>query len=159
MAGNQVFLTDADLYNRVGGQAALTQLIDPGRTGRWNTAISLMVRTDACNFVLEAAGVQADLNGYSAADFATKFPNLVTYAAYRAIALAWVAGSGGQAMPPGVAKYDELATQGLELLATRRRKHGASDFSPAPAQQISGSIDNDPDRTRMTLDSWKSGFC
>lgn len=159
MAGNQVFITDADLYNRVGGQAALVTLLDNGRQGRWNTTVSLLARTDSCNIVLEAAGVQADLNGYTASDFAQKFPNLVTYAALKAIALAWTYGSGGQALPAGVQRYDDQANQALELLATRRRKHGASDFSPQPAQQISGAIDNDPDRTRMTLDSWRSGFC
>lgn len=160
MAGNQVFIQDSDLYNRVGGQAALVQLLDPGKTGRWNTTISLLARTDACNFVLEAAGVQADLNGYAASEFASKFPNLVTYAALKAVALAWNYGSGGQAMPPGVARYDELANDGLELLATRKRKHGASDFSPQPAQAVSGRVDNDPHRDRMTLSSWKnSGFC
>ena len=156
---NQVFITDADLYLRVGGQAALTQLIDPGRTGKWNTAVSLTARTDACNLVLEAAGVQADLNGYAASDFSAKFPNLVTYASLKAVALAWVYGTGGQAMPPGVQAYAAQADQGLELLATRRRKHGASDFSPQPAQAVNGGIDNDPDNDRMTLKSWKKGFC
>lgn len=160
MAGNQVFIQDSDLWLRVGGQAALTQLIDPGKTGRFNPTISLLARTDACNIVLEAAGVQADLNGFAASEFGLRFPNLVTYAALKAIALAWTYGSGGQALPPGLARYDEEANQALELLATRRRKHGASDFSPQPAQAVSGRVDNDPHRDRMTLSSWKnSGFC
>lgn len=158
MAGNQVFISDADLYNRVGGQAALTQLIDPGRQGRWNTTVSLLARTDACNIVLEAAGVQSDLGGLAAGEFATRFPSLVTYAALKAIPLAWVYGSGGQALPPGLQRYDEQANQALELLATRRRKHGASDYSPQPSQEIAGSLDNDPERIRTTLDSWRS-FC
>ena len=156
---NQVFISDADLYNRLGGQAALTQLLDPQGTGAWNPEVSLLARTDACNFVLEAAGVPADMAGYPASDFAAKFPNLVTYAALKAIALAWQYGSGGQAMPAGVVKYDAQADQGLSLLASRRRKHGASDFSPAPSQAVRGSIDNDPDFNRMTLASWRNGFC
>lgn len=156
---NQVFISDQDLYDRIGGPAALTQLIDPDGAGKWNPSVSLKARTDACNFTLEAAGVQADLGGFTAADFATKFPNLVTWASLKGIALAWLYGSGGQAMPPGISFYDQQANAGLEMLATRRRKHGASDFSPQPAQQINGSVDHDPNLTRMTLDSWKSGFC
>ncbi len=156
---NQVFIADSDLYNRCGGQAALTQLIDPGKTGRWNTAVSLMVRTDACNIVLSAAGVATDLGGVAAGDFAARFPDLVTLAAYKALALAWLAGSGGQAMPAGVQRYDEMADQGLELLATRRRKHGASDYATKPAQQINGSLDMDPLRTKMTMAGFRSGFC
>ena len=156
---NQVFIVDADLYNRVGGQAVFTQLIDPSRSGRWNATVSLLARTDGCNIVLEAAGVQADLGGFAPSEFATKFPNLVTYASLKSIALVWVYGSGGQAMPPGVQRYDDQANQALELLATRRRKHGASDYSPQPAQQITGSVNNDPHLTRITLDSWRGGFC
>lgn len=151
---NQVFITDADLYDRIGGRAALTQLLDATGSGIWNATVSLKARTDACNIVLEAAGVQSDLGGVPAEEFAAKHPNLVTYAALKALALVWIYGTGGQAMPARLAAFDVQAEQALEKLATRRRKHGASDFSPQPAQEIGGALDLDPDRTRMTLRSW-----
>ena len=154
---NQVFITDADVYSRIGGKAALTQLIDPNRTGTWDQTTLDTAKRDACNIVLEAAGVAADLGGYQAAEFAAKFPNLVTYASLKALALVWTYGTGGQAMPERIASFDAQAMAGIELLATRRRKHGASDYSPQPSQQISGTIQMGDDR--ITLSGWKSGFC
>lgn len=154
---NQVFITDQDLYDRLGGQAALTQLMDPDGRGTWNAIVSLKARTDACNLVLEAAGVQADLGGVAAEEFAARYPNLVTYACFKALPLAWIYGAGGQAMPAQLDALDKRADAGLENLATRRRKHGASDYSPRPAQEINGAVDMDPDRTRMPLRSW-AGF-
>lgn len=154
---NQVFISDADVFQRIGGKAALTQLLDPNRTGTWDQATLDSAKQDACNFVLEAAGVAADLGGYQASEFASKFPNLVTYAALKALALVWTYGTGGQAMPDRIAAFDAQAMAGLELLATRRRKHGASDYSPQPSQQINGTISMG--EGRMTLAGWKSGFC
>ena len=62
---NQVFITDADVFQRIGGKAALLNCSI--RTGpgagirpRWTA------KQDACNFVLEAAGVAADLGGFQA---------------------------------------------------------------------------------------------
>lgn len=156
---NPVFISDEDLWRRLGGQDKLTQLCDPTKSGTWDATTTEMARRDACNVVLSAAGVQADLGGLSAADFASKFPDYVTYACWKTIPLVWMYSSSGQAMPEWVAAYDAQATAQLELLATRRRKHGAADFSPQPSQEVRGSIDNDPDRTRMTLSSWRSGFC
>lgn len=154
---NPLFITDADVYSRIGGKAALTQLIDPNRTGTWDQVTLDTAKRDACNIVLEAAGVAADLGGFQATEFAAKFPNLVTYAALKALALVWVYGTGGQAMPERIASFDAQAMAGIELLATRRRKHGASDYSPQPSQQISGTIQMGEDR--ITLSGWKSGFC
>lgn len=156
---NPVFITDEDLWLRVGGRPALTQLLGGAKNATWNAEMSLRARTDACALVIEAAGVQADLAGYSVEDFRSRFPNLVVHACFKAIALLWLYGTGGQAMPDGVKAFDEQAEAGLEKLATRRRKHGAVDYSPQPAQEVRGSIDNDPGRTRMTLASWRSGFC
>lgn len=133
--GNQVFITDADLYNRIGGQAAFAQLIDPAKTGKLNSTISLLARTDACAVVLEAAGVQADLEGHTVAAFVDAYPNLVAWASYKAIALAWTYASGGQAMPTSVQRIEDLANWGLEQLATRRKYGNAPQSSAAPAPQ------------------------
>ena len=58
---NPVFIEDADLWKRMGGQDKLTQLLDPQNTGTWDTGLSLTARTDACNKVIAAAGLQAEL--------------------------------------------------------------------------------------------------
>lgn len=156
---NQIFIDDADIYNRVGGQAALTQLLDPDGMGTWNTDVSLLARADACNMVLEAAGVASDLGGYTPVEFRARFPNLVTYAALKSIALAWVYGTGGQALPERIKTYDDKADAALDLLAKRKRKHGASDFSPTPSQEVRGDIELGSPDCRMTLASWKTSFC
>lgn len=149
--GSRVFVTDSDLYLRCGGQAAFAQLIDPGKTGKWSSAVSLLARTDACSVTLEAAGVREGLSGYTPADFAAKFPNLATCAALKAIALAWTY-AGGQEMPPQVQRYDELATYWLEMLGARRKCGAAprdlpENMGPLPAGcQV-------PDRY-VELDTW-----
>lgn len=109
--------------------------------------------------MLEAAGVQSDLGGYGATEFSSRFPNLVTYAVFKALYLTWLYGTSGQACPPNVIAFNQEADAGLERLAVRRRKGGAADFSPQPSQEVRGSIDNDPDGSRMTLAGWKTGFC
>lgn len=152
---NQVFIDDEDLYSRLGGKAVFTQLLDPQKKGTWNTTTSLKARADACNIVLEAAGVQSDLGGIPASEFAAKFPNLVTWAAHKAIALAWLYGGGGTVMPDAIASFDKAADAAIDKLAARRRKNGASDYSPAPAQEINGSIALSADR--VTLDSYQRG--
>ena len=152
---NQVFIDDEDLYSRLGGKAVFTQLLDPQKKGTWNTGTSLRARIDACNIVLEAAGVQSDLGGIPANEFATKFPNLVTWAALKAIALSWLYGGGGTAMPDAIRDFGSQADAAIEKLAQRRRKNGASDYSPTPSQEVSGSIALSSDR--VTLDSYQSG--
>lgn len=154
-----VFIEDADLFNRIGGRAAFTQLLDPQGRGIWNATMSLLVRTDACNLVIEAAGVQVELGGMTVEQFRARYPNLVTYASLKGLVLAWLYGSGGQAVPEKLAAFDVQVETGLERLAARRRKHGAVDFDPQPAQEVRGSIDMDPDGVRMGLASWKTGFC
>lgn len=54
---NPNFLTDEDVYNRMGGQPALTQLIDPRYEGAPDPAILGLAQQDACNKVIAAAGV------------------------------------------------------------------------------------------------------
>ncbi len=157
MPGNPLFIIDTDIYNRIGGQAVLTQLIDPQGQGTWNQDILTLAKQDACNEVISAAGVQADLNGFTVDDFRSKFPNLVTLAAQRCIYLNWVYGTSGQACPDRIVALKQDTDAELQRLAERRRKHGAVDFSPSPAQRVA-QIDNDPTRTRMTLRSWQKGF-
>lgn len=156
---NPVFITDEDLFLRLGGRAALTQLMDPGKTGSWNTESTLRARQDACNLVLAAAGVQADLAGMTIEQFRDRHPELVTLACMKGLHLCWLFGTGGQACPEKITALNAEAEAGMENLAKRRRKHGSVDHSPNPSQEVRGSIDMDPGRTRMTLASWRSGFC
>ena len=77
----------------------------------------------------------------------------MTWAVHKAIALAWLYGGGGTAMPDAIASFDKAADAAIDKLAVRRRKNGASDYSPAPAQEINGSIALSADR--VTLDSYQ----
>jgi hypothetical protein len=154
---NPVFITDADVYNRIGGRAALTQLIDPEGTGAWSPDVLLTAQQDACNEIIAAAGVQAELGGFTIDDFRVKFPHLITLAAHRCIYLCWLYGSAGQACPDRIIALKDDTGRELDQLAERRRKHGAVDFSPTPAQRVT-QVDNDPHHRRMTLRSWQRGF-
>ncbi len=155
---NPNFLTDADIYNRIGGMPALTQLIDPRYEGAPDPAILGLAQQDACNKVIAAAGVQADLGGFSIPDFREKFPHLVTIAALLCIYNCWDYGSSGQACPPHVEKKKADAELELQQLSLRRLKHGAADFSPNPAQRVT-QVDNNPNHTRATLEGYQRGFC
>ena len=153
--------TEADVYNRFGGQNALAQTIDPEGTGTYSPAILALAIQDASNRVASAAGVQVSLTTdppYSQTEFQSKFPELVTLAAQAALILCWTYGTSGRALPDNLATLSATVEAQLQLLAERRRKHGAIDYSPAPAQAIA-RIDNDPDHNRMVLRSWRqTGF-
>lgn len=150
--------TAADVYRRVGGQPALAQLIDPASTGTWDATTLTLAIQDASNLVASAAGVQSQLAGYTQAEYQERFPELVTLASQKALGLVWIYGTSGRAMPPGIESINTLADAELERLRTRRSKHGAVDFSPSPAHRIA-QVDIDPDNSRMSLASWKAGFC
>ena len=156
-----VLCTNADVYNRFGGEAALAQAIDPEGTGTYSTGILTLAIQDASNRVASAAGVQAVLTtdpAYSQTEYQDKFPELVTLAAQLALILCWTYGTSGRALPDNLAALNVSVEAQLQLLAERRRKHGAVDYSPAPNQAIT-QIDNDPDRNRMVLSSWRNtGF-
>lgn len=152
--------TAADVYTRAGGQAALSQLIDPQSTGTYSTTTLNIAIADASNYVISAAGVQAQLAGYSQADVATYFPELVTVAAQLAIVFCWDYGTSGRARPDGVQRFWDTGNQMLDNIQERRRKLGAADFSPTP-QHAQSQIDMDPDDTRGLgdLSAWQRGFC
>lgn len=157
---NPNFITDADLWQRMGGRDKLAQLIDPEKTGTWDTTTSEIIRQDACNDVIAASGVQTLLDGLSVSEIRDRFPHLVTLAAERAIPKLWRAGSSGQAMPEGIREMKAESDIALGELAARRRQHGSVGFSTTPSQRVSGSINMDPLETRSTLSSWKgTPFC
>ncbi len=149
---NPVFIEDADLWKRMGGQDKLTQLLDPQNTGTWDTGLSLTARTDACNKVIAAAGLQAELTN-NVTDFRDNYPHLVTLAAQFAIGLLWDYGTAGQAAPEKVERMVAAAEVELQKIAERRLKQGTVSHNPNAAQQIAAgiSLDSDRDLPRITL--------
>ena len=158
MPGPVSLCTAADVYHRIGGQAALAQLIDPEGTGTWSPSVLTLAIQDASSEVIMSAGVQSMVTATSQAQYQERFPELVTLAAQRALVLVWIYGTSGRAMPAHIETIGTMATQKLDDLRARKAKHGAVDFSPEPAHRIA-SVDNDPNSNRMTLSSWKTGFC
>lgn len=152
--------TYADVYNRAGGQAALSQLIDPEGTGTYSTTVLDLAISDASNLVVMAAGVQSVLSGLTQAQIAERFPELVTCTALKALPLCWDYGTSGRARPEHVQGMDARADVLLEALRARRAKHGATDYSSTPNQQVNSNVDNDPNQTRGlgSLASWSRGF-
>lgn len=156
---NPNFITDEDLWRRMGGRDKLTQLLDPERTGTWDADTAATARQDACNLILSSAGIHAE-HVVDVTEFRDKFPHLVTIAAQQAIVLLWQYGSSGQAMPEGVAALAVNVEAQRQELVNKRLKQGTPEYNPQSPQKIVGAVDLDPGNSRMTLSSWKAGgFC
>lgn len=148
-------LVAADIYNRVGGQDKLTQLIDPQGNGTWSEATLELAMQDAWNFVVAAVGVQVELSGLTMQQIRDGYGHLITLAAQKAIRLIWNYGTSGQACPPRITDLDGLADQQLQMLAERRRKHGDIGTNPTPSQAVQ-RVDMNPLRDRMTLGGFRT---
>lgn len=149
-------LTEADVYNRVGGRAALAQLIDPDRVGAWDAATLDLAMQDGWNFVTSAVQVQSDIVGLTAQQLRDQFPDFVSLAAMKALKFVWAYGSAGQALPARIDELNKECDAQLQLLAERRRKHGGQNTDPAATQRIT-RVEIDPRNERMTLRSFR-GF-
>lgn len=152
---NPQFLTDADVYRRVGGADKLAQLIDPERTGQWNQDTLDAAKQDACNQVLAAAGVQSE-HVTDVTDFRDKFPHLVTIAAQKAVILAWTYGTSGMAIPDALRELSTELSAAMEDLSRNRRAHGSVTYSPTASRSMNGAVSV----SANTLTSWqRSPFC
>lgn len=149
-------LIDSDVYNRIGGERALTELMDPNGRGTWDVSMLETAMGDAWNFVVDSAGVQVELAGQTNAEIRTNFPSLITIASLKSLGFSWLNATGGQALPDGILRYDTLADQHLVALSERRKKHGAVGYD-APISQRIDRVDIDPGKTRMTLESFRGG--
>ncbi len=148
-------LVAADIYNRVGGQDKLTQLIDPQGNGTWSEATLELAMQDAWNFVVAAVGVQVELSGLTMQQIRDGYGHLITIAALKAIPLVWDYGTSGQARPQNIGERDSRCDQELQLLAERRRKHGNIGTNPTPSQAVQ-QVDMNPLRDRMTLGGFRT---
>lgn len=147
-------LVAADVYDRLGGKAALTQLIDPEGRGTWNEQMLDKAMGDAWLDVISYTGVQTSIEGLTTEQIRDAFPDYVSKAARLTVPILWVSATGGQALPPTLASLKaELLTQ-LEAMAQRRRKHGGPNTDPSAAQRV---VRISLDDGRMTLASFK-GF-
>lgn len=150
--------TEQDVYTRIGGQNALAQIGDPQARGTRDAGILAAAIRDATNDTVGAAGVQTLLAGLTQPQIAERHPELVSITARRAVAYVWIYGSRGQAIPTHAAELKTASDAELQRLAERRRKHGAADFEPSISQNVNGGVNNDPNGTRMTLDSFRGFF-
>jgi hypothetical protein len=149
-------LEETDLYRRIGGKAALTQLLDPQQTGTWDAETAELAMQDGWNLVVSAAGVQSEFATLTKPQLRDQFPDLIMYASFLALPLLWQYGTSGQAVPQTVKDKEAQAKIDLELYAQRKRKHGSQSTNPAAAQRVA-LVDPDPDHNRMTLAAFK-GF-
>jgi hypothetical protein len=148
-------LIDSDVYNRIGGQANLVQLLDKAGVGDWDATMLDLAMGDAWNFTVAAVGVQVELAGLTNDQIRTQYPHLITISSQKSLSFVWLAATGGQALPDGIKTIDTLADQQLQMLAERRRKHGAVGVNP-PISQAVGQIDNNPCGERMTLRGFRA---
>lgn len=148
-------LTAEDVYERFGGRAALTQIIDPARQGTWSETTLDLAQEDAWLWVISHGMVQADLEGLTKEQIRAQFPDYISLAARKTVVNLWLAGSSGQALPPRLQELNQELNRQCEALAERRRKHGGQNTDPSAAQRITRiSLD---DGQRMTLASFR-GF-
>lgn len=143
-----VFITDADVYGRFGGESFLVQCLDDDNDGAYDTARLLLAKKDACEKVAAACGVQIDVQ---AAFQSGNIPQyMITMASQEAVYLCWQYGTVGQACPQFTVKQHEDNDRELERIRTRERTIGAPEKYPA-SSQILEKVNADPNRTRFTV--------
>lgn len=147
-------LLPADVYNRFGGKAALTQLIDPNGQGTWSEETLDTAMLDAWLWVLSFVQVQAQIVGLTNDQLREAYPDYISLAARKTVPNLWLAGASGQAMPEAIKELNGELNAQLEALAERRRKHGGQNTDPSAAQRVARIALADG---RMTLGAFK-GF-
>lgn len=147
-------LLPADVYDRFGGKAALTQIIDPVGLGTWSDTMLDAAMLDAWLWVLSHVGVQAELAGLTHEQLRADYPDYISLAARKTVPNLWLAGSSGQAMPDAIKELNGELNAQLDALAERRRKHGGQNTDPSAAQRVARISLAEG---RMTLSSFK-GF-
>lgn len=144
-----VFISDADVFGRFGGEAYLDQcLADNANNGEYDRERLLLAKKDACEKIAAACQVQIDVQ---AAFKAGNIPQyMVTMASQEAVYLCWQYGTQGQACPKFVIAQHEDNDRELERIRTRERSIGAPEKYPASSQLLEKS-NYDPRRTRFTV--------
>lgn len=148
MAADLIFITDADVFGRFGGEQYLNQCLDNENDGVYDAERLRLAKIDACEKVAAACQVQIDVR---AAFTANQIPQyMITMAAQEAVYLCWQYGTTGQACPQfTIAQHDENDRE-LERIRTRQRAIGAPEPYPK-SSQIQAAPPYDPRGVRFTV--------
>lgn len=134
MAQDLIFITDADVFGRFGGEQYLNQCLDNDGDGVYDADRLRLAKIDACEKVAAACQVQIDVR---AAFVANQIPQyMVTMAAQEAVYLCWQYGTTGQACPQFTLAQHEENDRELERIRTRQRSIGAPETYPKTSQAL-----------------------
>lgn len=143
-----VYITDADVFGRFGGEQFLSQCLDNDANGSYDADRIALAKKDACEKVAAACQVQIDVQ---AAFKAGNIPQyMITMAAQEAVYLCWQYGTQGQACPKFTIAQHEENDRELERIRLRERTIGSPESYPKSSQLLEKS-NYDPRHTRFTV--------
>lgn len=143
-----IYITDADVFGRFGGEKYLNGCLDNDNDGVYDQDRLILAKKDACEKVAAACQVQIDVQAAFKAGNIPQF--MVTMASQEAVYLCWMYGTTGQACPKFVQQQHEEVDRELERIRTRERSIGAPEKYPSSSQLLE-RVNYDPRRTRMTV--------
>lgn len=143
-----IFITDADVFGRFGGEKYLNDCLDNDGDGVYDQDRLLLAKKDASEKIAAACQVQIDVQAAFKAGNIPQF--MVTLASQEAVYLCWMYGTTGQACPKFVIAQHEEVDRELERIRTRQRSIGAPEKYPGSSQILEKS-NYDPMRTRFTV--------
>ena len=143
-----IFIEDADVFGRFGGEQYLSQCLDNDGDGAYDTDRLNLAKVDACEKVAAACQVQIDVRAAFASGTIPQY--MKTMAAQEAVYLCWQYGSQGQACPQFTKAQHEDNDRELERIRTRERAIGAPEPYPKSSQLIDRS-NYDRKQTRFTV--------
>ncbi len=156
------FCSQEDVYTRAGGEAYLTQLLDPQRRGIYNQAMMNKAIIDASEKVAAYCQVQVDLAAYP--QIPLPYPQMVvTLTADIAVYNVWRFGAQGRAIPePVLLAYNEAIAL-LEKISRREVSIGVPTPYP-PMNQVVQTVGfddfrNENFRGRQTMRGFRVMFC
>jgi hypothetical protein len=143
-----IYITDADVFGRFGGEKYLAQCLDNDNDGVYDQDRLTLAKKDACEKIAAACGVQIDVQ---AAYQSGNIPQyMVTMAAQEAVYYCWQYGTEGQACPKFVITQHEENDRELDRIRRRERTIGAPEKYPSSAQALE-KVNADPCRRRFTV--------
>lgn len=154
--------TQDDVVTRFGGQAYITQALDPDRRGTYSQSIITKAIADASEEVAAYCQVQVDLNTIDPTK--DPYPQLViTLTANIAVYYCWKYGTQGRAVPDPIQDSYDRALELLAKISRREVSIGAPQKYPAMNQVVTNiNFDNfaDPkNRGRMTYKGFLNYWC
>lgn len=154
--------TEKDVYQRFGGQAALTQALDPKGTGSYDLPSLQSFIQQASEEVAARANVVIQVQAIAKAvaqgkEAWSNYPLLVYLSADLTVVKVWRYGTSGQAMPDQIRELEMRVLDDLEKIRKLELSIGAPAAYPTHQANIT-VVDMDPGNRRMSLKGFEKWF-